>query len=228
MLTEQADGLWTTDDPTQTFFGLKVGSRATLVRLPSGGLLAYSPIPLTDELRAAVEALGSVEHVVAPNLFHHLSAGSWVEAFGARLHAHPKLGKKRKDLKEFRPLTDGPDPDWGGALDAHYFVGFDLLAETVFFHHASGTMITADLVENFVDVPDHWFTRMYLTVAGISGKPGISRALAAGFNDRKGARKSVDSMLGWEFDRLVMCHGEIIETGASEVIRETFKWLPTS
>ena len=122
LLTDHGNGLWTVEDPTVTFFGLHVGTRATSIELPSGGLLVYSPIALTAELQAAVVKIGPVEHVVAPNLFHHLWAVAWVDAWGAKLHATPKLAKKRKDFPEFRSLEDRVDPDWGDVLDTHKFV----------------------------------------------------------------------------------------------------------
>jgi hypothetical protein len=227
MLTDHENGLWTVEDPTVTFFGLHVGTRSTIIKLPSGGLLVYSPIALTAELQAAVAIIGPVEHVVAPNLFHHLWAVAWVDAWGAKLHATPKLAKKRKDFPEFRSLEDRVDPDWGDVLDTHKFVGFDLLAETVFFHKPSKTLVTADLLENFLEVPDHWFTKTYLKMAGISGKPGVSKAMALGFGDKKGARRSVETMLDWGFDRMHVCHGSLIEADGTDILREAYSWLPS-
>jgi len=227
VLKNHVDGLWTVSDPELTFVGVRMGTRATLLRLPSGGLLVHSPIALTPALKSAVDALGTVEHVVAPNLFHHLHATDWTTAWpGSRLHANPKLARKRKDLPSFRSLSDDPDPDWGGALAPSFFAGFDVLGETAFFHESSGTLISADLVENFQTVPDHWWTRSYLKLAGIHGKPGVSRLIAAMFNDRRAARRSVEALLERGFDRLTVCHGEVVETGASDVFREAYAWLP--
>ena len=71
--------LWTRDAP-QRFFGVEVGARMTVVRLPGPRLLLHSPVPAAPELLREVEALGPVAYLVAPNKFHHLSAGDWQRA----------------------------------------------------------------------------------------------------------------------------------------------------
>jgi hypothetical protein len=75
-----ADGVWVADAPF-SFFGVRLGTRMTVVRLRDGGLFVHSPVPLTPALRAEVDALGSVRHIVAPNIAHHLYVGEWKEAY---------------------------------------------------------------------------------------------------------------------------------------------------
>ena len=80
VLSSFADGIWTDSDPVR-FLGLRLTAPMTVLRLGDGGLLLYSPIAMTPERRAAVEALGPVTHLYAPNLFHHLRIGEWAAAF---------------------------------------------------------------------------------------------------------------------------------------------------
>jgi hypothetical protein len=40
-----------------------------------------------------------------------------------------------------------------------------------------------------------------------------------------GAREQVDRMLAWHFDRIVVAHGDAIETGRREVLRRAYAWL---
>jgi hypothetical protein len=63
MLTKIDDSLWTADAP-HLFFGLHIGTRMTVVKLRSGGLLLHSPVEMTEKLRAEVDALGPVRHIV--------------------------------------------------------------------------------------------------------------------------------------------------------------------
>src|SRR5262245_60446290 len=99
MLSQFAEGLWLDTGPS-SMLGWRLTATMTVVRLGDGSLLLHSPIAMTPERRAAVEALGSVAHLYAPNLFHHLHIGDWAAAFpGARLHAPGNLGKKRPDLR---------------------------------------------------------------------------------------------------------------------------------
>ena len=54
-----ADGVWLGAAPVR-FVGLRLTSTMTVLRLAGGGLLVCSPVALTPERRAAVEALGPV------------------------------------------------------------------------------------------------------------------------------------------------------------------------
>ena len=38
-------------------------------------------------------------------------------------------------------------------------------------------------------------------------------------------RASVDRILGWHFDRVVVTHGDVIESGGRERLRAAFEWL---
>ncbi len=68
MALERLDeGLWVAAAPT-TFLGLHLGTRMTVVRLSGGGLLLHSVVPMTGPLRNEVEALGTVQHIVLPDL----------------------------------------------------------------------------------------------------------------------------------------------------------------
>ena len=68
------DGLWTVAAPLKAL-GLAIGTRMTIVRLANGELWLHSPIRPTAEIREAIDALGPVRYIVAPNLFHHMFAG---------------------------------------------------------------------------------------------------------------------------------------------------------
>src|SRR5262245_54802687 len=115
-LIEKADTLWVHERPLR-FFGIETGARMTIVRMASG-LFVHSPAPLSEALRAEVDALGTVKAVVAPSLFHHLAVGSWLEAYpSAVVCCCPGLEKKRRDLRWDRVLGDSPEPEWSGELE---------------------------------------------------------------------------------------------------------------
>lgn len=218
-----ADGLWVEAAP-QSFFGLHLGTRMTVVRLRDGGLLVHSPVALTPALKAEVDAIGRVRHIVAPNIAHHLYSGHWKGAYpDAVLHGATGLAKRRKDLAIDQELRGQAHADWQGVLETAFVEG-TMLNETVFFHPPSRSLIVADMIENF-DTSDHWPTRAYLKLSGIHGKTGLSRGLRPFYRDRRAARRSVDQMLDWDFDRIVLAHGDVIEGGARDALRDAYTWL---
>jgi len=43
--------------------------------------------------------------------------------------------------------------------------------------------------------------------------------------NRAASRALVNRMLAWNADRIVLAHGEIVETGGQEVLRRAYVWL---
>lgn len=222
-LVQHADGLWSAAAP-HSFFGLHLGTRMTVLRLPGGELWLHSVVAIDDLLEYAIDALGSVAHIVVPNLYHHLYVTEAIQRWPqARVHAPAAMRRKRPDLRIDAELGETPDPDWGGALAPVHIDG-SMLDETVFIHRPSRTLITSDLVENF-DTSPHLGTRLYLKAAGLHGHVGWSRFLRLVYRDRRATRRSLDRLLGIDFDRIVLAHGRVLEHGGPAAVREAFGWL---
>ncbi|MFW9909595.1 MAG: hypothetical protein ACFFEF_13570 [Candidatus Thorarchaeota archaeon] len=45
------------------------------------------------------------------------------------------------------------------------------------------------------------------------------------FTKRDLARKSLERLLSWDFDKLIIAHGDCIETDAKFFVEEKFRWL---
>ena len=142
--------IWLAEGAVVSFYGFPYPTRMVLIRLAGGGLFVWSPIALSAELMADVDALGPVEHLASPNAIHHLFLGAWKTAYpAARLYASPGLARKRKDLRFDATLNDMP-PRHGQAISNQgEAAGSFALTEIVFFHRKSRTAIFADLIENF-------------------------------------------------------------------------------
>jgi hypothetical protein len=54
---------------------------------------------------------------------------------------------------------------------------------------------------------------------------GTARDLRLSFWNRNAVRASVESVLGWDFDQLVMAHGPCVNTGAKATVEKAFDWL---
>jgi hypothetical protein len=111
MLQPFAPDIWIADGSTVSTGGFRYGTRMAVIRLSDGGLFIWSPIKLTDSLRAEVDALGEVRHLVPPNSLHHLFLGDWPRAYAnAAIYAPPRLRRKRKDIDFTADLGKNPSP----------------------------------------------------------------------------------------------------------------------
>jgi hypothetical protein len=223
MLSRFAENVWTSDMPLR-FAGVAVGARMTVVKLGDGRLLLHSPVKPNDELRAEVEKLGRPSLFLAPNKYHHLFIKPWMEAYpDAQAWAAPGLPKKRKDVAFAGVCEDGKAP-WAPDVEHLCWRGSPAVNEVVLFHKPSRTLVSCDLVHNLG--PDRpGFTRFVFGLMGGYGgvKTNLVDRLAT--RDRVAARASLERVLAWDFDRLIMSHGTPVETGAHAAIENAFAWL---
>jgi hypothetical protein len=220
-----ADGVWTATGPV-SILGMPFTSTMTVLRLGGGGLLLHSPLAPTPERWAAVEALGTVGHLYAPNAFHHLHIGAWAERCpGARLHAPAGLAKKRPDLRIDRVHGSAPEPGFAGVVDEVPIDGFRL-EESVLCFRPARTLLVADLVHN-VGRPEDRRARLYTRAMGFCDRVALSRMLRfTAVADRAAMRRSLDRVLALAFDRVVVGHGAPIERDARAALAHAFAWLP--
>ncbi|KAF3916180.1 hypothetical protein AA313_de0205905 [Arthrobotrys entomopaga] len=143
---------------------LKFGGRGTIAKMSSGGLLVFSPTPLTDEVRTTVSALGNqVSYIVAPDIEHHLNLGPWKAAFpAARVIGPQSLYLKRQKQHNEDVTFDFaytaankttmafPD-DFNQDFEIEYLDGH-VSDEIAVLHKRSGTVMEADLLFNLPSV----------------------------------------------------------------------------
>jgi hypothetical protein len=223
-LREITKNVWVAEGEAR-FWGAGLETRMTVLRLRDGGLFVHSPICLTPELKAALESVGPVRFVVAPNKYHHLFVGDYPAAFpDARLYAAPGLDRKRPDLTFHETLTDRAPAEWAEEIDPLVFWALPIFNEVVFLHRPSRTLVTTDLVFNFREIESR-LLRLAMRLNGAYGRFGPSRLVRLLTRDRASARESIQQILDWEFDRVVMAHGEIVETEGRKALRGAFAWL---
>ena len=223
-LLELDKDIWVADRP-QRFYGLEVGTRMTVIRLADGSLLLHSPVSLDAELRRELDAIGRVRFVVAPNRVHHLYAGKVAEVYPeSRLWIGPGLERKRPDLVFVAVLGDEAPAEWRDQVAQVHFRGRPYENEVVFFHRASRTLILCDLAFNFgprAAAP----TRLLMKLIRSYGRFGPSKLDPLLIRDRAAARQSMERILDWDFDRIVVAHGDVLESGGHELLRQGYSWL---
>jgi hypothetical protein len=197
----------------------------TVVRLADGSLFLHSPVSLDAETRTALDEIGTVRAIVAPSRAHHLFAVDYTKAYpGAKLHGAPGLPDKRKDLKFSSTLSDEAHADWQGQIEQHLFRGAPVLNEVVFFHPTTRTVIFTDLVFN-VATEDASRARVFNWVTGAAGHFGPHRLIRRMISDRAAARASVRRILLWDFDRIIVTHGDVLDAGGRDRMRAAFSYL---
>jgi hypothetical protein len=219
-----APDLWVADRP-QKFYGLPVGTRMTLIRLADGSLLLHSPVELDAGLRRELDAVGRVRYVVAPNRVHHLYAGRVAETYpDARLWVGPGVERKRPDLVYVAVLGDEAPDEWRGQVDQVFFAGRPYENEMTFFHRASRTLILCDLAFNFRD-GTAFLTRWLMRSIRSYGRFGPSTLDPWLIKDRAAARASLERILAWDFDRVIVAHGDVLERGGHDQLARGYRWL---
>lgn len=216
MLETIADGVHAIEGD-QRFFGLEIGARMTILEV-DGGLLVHSPLAVPMD---ALASLGTPRWVLAPNKFHHLYVGPWMER-GCEGWAAPGLAAKRPDLTFHGEVTPGSEP-FGPDLQLFPLSCFPFTNEVVVLHRPSRTLVVTDLVFNLAPTAP-WLTRAAMRCA--CGYPGCrTTALEQLFMRREAARRDLRTLLALDFDRLILSHGEVIETGGRDALKQAFNWL---
>lgn len=216
-LVEYVPGqVWMAQMPL-VFHGLQMATRMTVVRTAPGELLVCSPIELDDELRAAVEALGTVRTVVAPNTIHHMFVGPWLEAWPqARALAAPQLAERRPDLPWAATIDEGWSPPWSrDVVDFVVLRGHSFWVEVALYHRPSRTLVLTDALENVGHAPESTpVLRAFMELFGMAQRPSPPTDLKVTFDDLAAARRSVEAVAAWDFERIIVAHGRLIERDA--------------
>lgn len=223
-LQELAHGLWVVDTPLPLIVG-DVGARMTVIRLSDESLLLHSPVALDDRLRAEIDALGEVKWLVGPNKVHHLFLSDHVRAYPrAALCGAPGLAEKRRDLR-FDVVLDGSRPEaWRGDVECELFGGAPMMNEIVFHHPSSRTLVLTDLAFN-VQPGARNEARLFHRLVGATGRFGPHRIVRLGIRDRRAAWRSVRRILAWDFDRVVVSHGAVLDSGGHAAFARAFAYL---
>jgi hypothetical protein len=223
-LQKHAENLWTASSSLRMAKLFDFPIRMVVVRLSGGGLWLHSPIALDDALVGEIAQLGRVEHIVAPSCYHHVFAGKARERFpDAKFWAAPGLDKKRSDLPATSLEGAGSHP-FGGDLEALFVRGAPAINEVVFLHRPSRSLIVTDLFFNIKDARG-MAMKMFLRMAGVHNKATQGRIWKMMIKDKPAFVESATTLLSWEFDRILVAHGDPIQQDAHVVAEQAFAWI---
>ena len=209
------------------FAAMDISARLTLLRLRDGSLVAHSPCPIDAALRAEVEAVGPLKHIVAPGTYHYFHVAEWQGAFPeATTWICPGVERKLPGLHFDWLLGDRSPEVWEGQIDQVLVRGTRFIAEVAFFHRASQTLVLTDLVENIGDGSpggSDWLLRFWWkAVFRMWNRPKPAPEYQMGWSDKAAARASLERILAWNIERVVLAHGDCIEADAKARLREAW------
>lgn len=197
--------------------------------------------------------MGEVKYLAALDTEHHIFLGDWHKAFpNAKVIGPEGLEDKREKQKNDKvPIhhtwhskdaqTVKIDAEFDADFDYEY-VHSHVNKELVFNYRPDRTLIQADLFFNLpaneqysiagpnktrVDASSGFFTGIWAkfnnTQGSMVGQKRFIWYLISAM-DRSNYNKSISKIAGWDFDRIIPCHGDVIETNGKGVFQTLMSW----
>ena len=207
--------------------GARFEARMAIVRLGDGSLLVHSPGPVDDGVTDWIRALGRVGVILAPGNFHHLHVAAWQRSFPDAVTWICPGVERRAPALRFDGMLGVQLPKPMQRDFERVFVQGRLMSEVALFHRPTRTLLLVDLVERIGDgTPNvNWMMRACWKLFGMWNRATLAPEYhLAGWKDRADARAALESILAWDFARVVIAHGELIERDARAILRRA--WRP--
>jgi hypothetical protein len=165
-----------------------------------------------------------VRCLVAPNSFHYVGLASWAAAFPeARILLAPGLHARRPELPAGDEIAEGGELPFASVL-AHTVLGPRRgISEVAFLHRPSRTLLLTDACFHIREAA-RARDRLALRALGAWRRFGPSRtARTLLLLDRAEVAAFVERMCRWDFARIVVAHGEVLEPAGKEALCEAFR-----
>jgi hypothetical protein len=224
------EGVWIVDSGHR-MAGACLPVRMTILRLADGTLLLHSPTSFTPQTKAALERIGRITHVVAPNSVHWSYMKVWQDHVpDATYWAVPGLGKRRSvvasGLRLDKELPDGEVEPFQGVLGSILVRGLGV-TEAALFHWPSRTLVLTDLIVNVRASKLAWPLSLGARLVGSAAPHGRAPLYAriAFKLGGKQAREAANRIVALVPERIIFCHGDWFETDAPAQLRRSLGWL---
>jgi hypothetical protein len=171
--------------------------------------ILISPVGTAEETMVIGSELTTL---VAPSLLHHRHLLGAIDRLAPReLWGPPGLADKRPELGGARVFGRDSWPHMQ-TLPFVLVEGAPARNEVVFFHPTSRTIYTADLVFA-IHEPHGFLAPLAFRALGIFKRFAVARMWSRWIEDPKAFRRSIDQILAWDFDRIAMAHGDLVNEG---------------
>jgi hypothetical protein len=203
---------------------IKLPVRCTVVKTKTG-VVMISPIKFTsDQLQQIVE-FGEVTDIVSPSLIHSLFLRKATKRFpNATVWAPPGMREKFPiekfpKIKIDKILTQDPWP-YEDQIQLQLIEGAPKATEVAFYLKELKTIVVSDLAFN-LQHPKGFGAHILPRFVGTYKKFAVSRLWKLFIKDKLAFKKSFLNLLEWDFDQVVMAHGEVITSNGKELLKES-------
>lgn len=223
-------GAWIVDAQPISASGMPLPIRMGVMRLASGDLVLYSPTPWSPELGAKLDALGTIRHLVAPNIGHWMFVKEWHDRYPrTTTWAAPGLRRRaqvrKAGLRIDRDLDEAAAP-WSAEIETVATPGAGFV-EYAFFHRESRSLFMTDLLlsvdKTALPAGKAQVAQMLRITAPEASTPLYLRAALSLRRTR--AQAAALKLIALEPERVVFAHGRWFETDGTARLREALAWL---
>ena len=219
--------IWILEYPIR-FFGMDLFARMTIIKLSNGDLWIHSPCKIDNSLKQQIDKIGEVKYIVAPGTFHHLHVTDFQQNYpDAETYICPGLERKRPDINFEWILGNRPDHRWENEIDQVLIYGTRIIWETVFFHKPSKTLILTDLLENIGDDYQHpsglLLRFWWKVVFRMWNNPKAAPEYQIGWGNKAVVKRCLNYILAWGPERVVIAHGELLESNVHNVLTSAWR-----
>jgi Domain of unknown function (DUF4336) len=226
-LKQFAEDVSIIDGPPVRMLGVPLPTRMIIVKLSDGSLWVNSPVSVPIQVLDRIKALGPVRYLVAPTKMHIWRLEEWHALFPEAELWIPRHNQSESRRLPFACVLGGLlSPGWANDLDQLVFEGNLFIQEVFFLHKRSGTLIVGDFIQNHTIEKAKPLLNALWKIGGVAyPHGGVPLDIRLSFTDRTLARRSLNKLLSWEFDRLVIAHGVCIQKDARSFVEQAFRWL---
>jgi Domain of unknown function (DUF4336) len=226
-LQKFAEKVWIIDGPPVRPIGVPLPTRMIIVKLSDGSLWVNSPVSVSREAFDRIVASGPVRYLVAPTKLHVWRLEEWHALFpDAELWAPPQIPNAFKRLPFAGILAGSPPQRWAEDFDQLVFKGNFFVQEVFFFQKRSRTVILADFIQNHPIATGKPILNALWNIFGVAyPNGGVPCDIRLSFADRNLARGSLEKLLSWDFDKLIIAHGVCVEKDTRPFVQQAFQWL---
>ncbi len=218
------DRIWVCERPIK-FSGAWLRTRTVVVRLDDGCLWIHSPPEPTDELCAALDQLGPVRWLVAPNKFHHLQIPAFAQRYpGATVIGPASVCERNKELQLDADISDPAVTEQTPELLAMPLAEVPFLDETVFFHRPTRTLIGADLAL-CACAKDHWSWRLPARLFGCYNKVGVPPDVRFKTRATVETATALREILALPIEQISVAHADLITDSPAQQLERAWRFV---